>query len=142
MLKGIDPVFGPELLAPLARMGHADQLAIVDLNYPAYSARQPVVRIHGHSAPEFMTKLGTLLPVDDFVEHPITYMRDPDHADAPNEVQREFIDEAQRAEGRPLGAVALDRLAFYKRCTEVSVVVVTDEFRPYGCFLVAKGVVR
>ena len=35
MLKGIDPLLGPELLATLRAMGHADEIAIVDANFPA-----------------------------------------------------------------------------------------------------------
>ena len=35
MLKGIDPRLSPELLYLLARMGHGDDLAIVDSNHPA-----------------------------------------------------------------------------------------------------------
>ena len=35
MLKGIDPVLGPELLAILRGMGHGDEIAVVDGNYPA-----------------------------------------------------------------------------------------------------------
>ena len=35
MLKNIDPVLGPELLAVLRGMGHGDEIAVVDGNYPA-----------------------------------------------------------------------------------------------------------
>ncbi|HUO11331.1 MAG TPA: RbsD/FucU domain-containing protein [Caulobacteraceae bacterium] len=35
MLKGIDPPPGPELLATLRAMGHADEIAVVDAKVPA-----------------------------------------------------------------------------------------------------------
>jgi L-fucose mutarotase len=35
MLKGIDPRLGPDLLKILRVMGHGDEIAIVDANYPA-----------------------------------------------------------------------------------------------------------
>ncbi|NCO15697.1 MAG: transporter, partial [Alphaproteobacteria bacterium] len=35
MLIGIPPILGPELLATLCAMGHGDEIAIVDGNYPA-----------------------------------------------------------------------------------------------------------
>ena len=35
MLKGIDPLLNGELLRILDEMGHADQLLLVDRNYPA-----------------------------------------------------------------------------------------------------------
>ena len=35
MLKGIDPLLGPELLQILAAMGHGDEIVIADGNYPS-----------------------------------------------------------------------------------------------------------
>ncbi len=35
MLKGIDPRLSAELLYLVARMGHGDDLALVDANHPA-----------------------------------------------------------------------------------------------------------
>ena len=35
MLKNLDPILSPELLSVLAAMGHGDELAIVDANFPA-----------------------------------------------------------------------------------------------------------
>ena len=40
MLKGIDPLLNAELLHILAGMGHGDELAIVDANFPATTMRQ------------------------------------------------------------------------------------------------------
>ena len=42
MLRGIDPLLGPELLHALRAMGHGDEIAVVDANYPATaSATRP-----------------------------------------------------------------------------------------------------
>ena len=48
MLKGIDPVLGPELLAILRGMGHGDEIAVVDGNYPAETDAKRLVRLDGH----------------------------------------------------------------------------------------------
>ena len=37
MLKTIDPLLTPELLLVMATMGHGDELAVVDANFPADS---------------------------------------------------------------------------------------------------------
>ena len=37
MLKGINPRITPEMLYVMAQMGHGDDLAIVDANFPAYA---------------------------------------------------------------------------------------------------------
>ena len=51
MLKNIDPVLSPELLSTLRAMGHGDELAIVDANYPAVSSGGPVIRWTGWPLP-------------------------------------------------------------------------------------------
>ena len=48
MLIGIPPLLGPELLATLRAMGHGDELAIVDGNYPAEEHGRRLVRADGH----------------------------------------------------------------------------------------------
>ena len=35
MLKKINPILGPDVLFILREMGHGDQIALVDGNYPA-----------------------------------------------------------------------------------------------------------
>jgi L-fucose mutarotase len=57
MLKNLDPLLGPELLYVLAAMGHGDEVAIVDANFPADSvARRTaygrLVTVGGASVPE------------------------------------------------------------------------------------------
>ena len=37
MLWGIDPLLDAELLYALRRMGHGDEIVVVDTNYPAAS---------------------------------------------------------------------------------------------------------
>jgi L-fucose mutarotase len=44
VLKNIDPILSPELLFTLRAMGHGDEIAIVDANYPADNAGARVIR--------------------------------------------------------------------------------------------------
>ena len=44
-LKAIDPLFRESLLTILAEMGHGDELAIVDANFPAVSMGNRVLRM-------------------------------------------------------------------------------------------------
>ena len=43
MLKGIPSLLGPELLHALRSMGHGDDVAIVDANFPSASSRNSTV---------------------------------------------------------------------------------------------------
>ena len=67
MLKGIDPVLGPELLAILRGMGHGDEIAVVDGNYPAETDAKRLVRMDGHDAPRIVEAILSVMPVDEFV---------------------------------------------------------------------------
>ena len=51
MLKGLDPLLGPDLLHILAAMGHGDELVIADANFPAASIARRLVRLDGVDAP-------------------------------------------------------------------------------------------
>jgi L-fucose mutarotase len=141
VLKTIDPLISPELLAAIARMGHGDVIAIVDRNYPAYAAGAPVVRADGSDTTEIARALFTLLPVDTFVEQPIARMLVVDAPDSTPPVHADFVAAAEAAEGRVIGVEGVERHDFYARARQASVVVATGETRGYGCFLVAKGVI-
>ena len=46
MLIGIPAILGPELLATLRAMGHGDEIAVVDGNYPALEdARRHILKL-------------------------------------------------------------------------------------------------
>lgn len=47
MLKGISPLFSPELLAALYRMGHGDEIVLADAHFPGHSVNDRVIRADG-----------------------------------------------------------------------------------------------
>ena len=141
MLKGIDPLLGPELLYTLASMGHGDRIAIVDRNFPAMSTNARVHRLDGVSATAAAEAILTVLPVDGFVERPLACMEIVGRPGEVNEVQREVLELARAASGRALELDPIERFAFYRETASAYAVVATGEDRPYGCFLLQKGVV-
>ena len=56
MLLGIDPLLTPELLMILRAMGHGDEIAIVDANYPAKSNAKRLVRLDGADASQALDR--------------------------------------------------------------------------------------
>jgi len=141
VLKNLPEVLGPDLLHLLASLGHGDELAIVDRNYPAWSTGQRVVELRGIDAITAADAILQLLPVDTFVDEPIIRMEVVDAPEEIPDVQREFLELVRRIEGREVGMGSLSRFAFYDRVRTAFGVVVTTEPRPYGCFLVTAGVV-
>ncbi|CAL8972535.1 MAG: hypothetical protein BGO38_12680 [Cellulomonas sp. 73-145] len=139
MLKGIDPLVTPDLLAGIARAGHGDVVAIVDRNFPASSTGAPVVELPGADVTAAVRAICALLPVDiAFQAAPVKHMLTGDGARGPavDDVRAALVD----AEGRDVGMEGLDRFAFYDAAAGAVLVVHTSDARPYACFLIAKGV--
>lgn len=142
MLKGLDPLLGPELLHALASMGHGDEIAIVDANFPGASSARRLIRIDGAAAAPVLAAVLTLLPLDDFVETPLATMRVVGKPGEVPEAVRDFTALARSASGRAtLQPEPLEREAFYERARAAYAVVQTGERRLYGNVLVRKGVV-
>lgn len=141
MLKGLDPLLSPDLLHILAAMGHGDELAIVDANFPATALARRLVRLDGIEAPRALEAVLSLLPLDDFVDAPLAVMRDPDAREDPP-VLAAFKRAARAAESREVTFEAVERFAFYERTRSAFAVLATGEQRLYGCILAKKGVIR
>jgi len=141
MLKGLHPLLGPDLLHALEAMGHGDEIGVVDANFPASGLGRRVIRLDGASAPAVLDALLTLLPLDHFVDHPLTTMAVVGAPQAEPEVVAEFGVLASRAEGRAVARQALPREQFYERARQAFALVQCGERRLYGNVLLRKGVV-
>ncbi|QQP88416.1 ribose ABC transporter [Skermanella sp. TT6] len=139
MLKTIDPLLNGALLQILADMGHGDELAIVDANYPAAANARRLVRLDGIDATAALEAVLSLLPLDDFVEAPAAVMT-PGTEWPP--ILDEFQALADAAEGRAIEILGMDRFAFYERARGAYAVIATGERRLYGNIILVKGVIR
>ena len=140
MLKGIDPLLGPEMLATLRAMGHGDEIAIVDGNYPGLSDARRLIRLDGHRLIPVLDAILSLLPIDDFVEQAIFRATVPHDRDALDPVHEDII--ACCARHAPaIPVVPLPPPDFYKRAREAHALVQTSEPRLYGNVILRKGVI-
>lgn len=139
MLIGIDPLLGGELLKLLDEMGHGDRFAVVDRNYPAASSGQPVIRLGDVTITRAVKAVLGVFPLDAFVEHPLERMEGD--SDTPTDVQAEVLAVARAAFDRELEYSVVPRLEFYERVKSARFVLHTLDPRPYGCFIMQKGVV-
>lgn len=146
MLKSIDPLLGPDLLHALAAMGHGDEIALVDANFPAESVAQATVlgqplRLPGIDAPRAARAILSLLPLDSFVDEPVRRMEVVGEPATVPAVQGEVRAVVDGIEGRRVAVGSLDRFAFYEAARGAYCVLATGEPRFYGCFLFRKGVI-
>jgi len=107
MLKNIDPALNADVLYALRSMGHGDQLAIVDTNFPADAiARQTalgqVLRIDNVTASRAMRAVLSVLPLDTPLQTSVGRMEVVGAPDQIPTVQLEVQTE-----------VGIERFAFY-----------------------------
>jgi L-fucose mutarotase len=146
MLKGLDPVLSADLLHLLASMGHGDDLALVDANHPAERiARATIsgrlIRLPGLSMERVARAILSVLVLDDVLPDPVRRMGVVGAPDEIPPVQRAVQAEIDRAAGRALPLAGLERFAFYEAARSAFGVVQVGDPRPYGCFLLRKGVI-
>ena len=141
MLKGIDPLIPPDLLGILASMGHGDELAIVDANFPAESYARELVRLSGADSAQVLRAVLSLMPVDDFVDEPACVML-PDNVDDEPVAYEEYQRALDAEAGSAVRVGRMGRFDFYDRVADCFAVVATGERRLYGNIIVKKGVIR
>ncbi|MDP3316110.1 MAG: RbsD/FucU domain-containing protein [Devosia sp.] len=141
MLKNIPPILGPDLLHILRAMGHGDEIAIVDANYPGDSAGPELVRLDGISATEVLEAVLTLMPLDTFVDEPAIGMAVVGEPDTRVEIHGAFASIVEKHEPGMTFTV-MERFAFYDRVSDAYAVVQTGERRLYGNILLKKGIIR
>ncbi|WP_382309388.1 RbsD/FucU family protein [Herbiconiux sp. UC225_62] len=139
MLIGIDPLLSPDLLHALRSMGHRQDIAIVDANFPCEPGAR-VIRLDGISATAALEAVLSVLPLE--VEEPASAWRMIAHDD-PEEILPVFADFAEivdrHSPGTPL--TAIDPGDFKAQASAAYAILVTGERRLYGGIIVRKGVV-
>lgn len=141
MLIGIDPVLSGDLLKILDEMGHGDQLLLVDRNYPAAASGKPVVRLGEVSITRAATAILSVFPLDSFVERPLARMEVDSDPAIVTEAQTALLAIANSTVETPIEFDIVPRLDFYERAKKAYAVVHTLDAKPYGCFILQKGVV-
>ena len=140
MLIGIPSILGPELLATLRAMGHGDEIALVDGNYPAQDHARRLVRADGHGVLALMAAILRLLPLDRAVPQagfPARLENDPAQAGPLHHV----IDALAARMVPDFAVVPLSGDALYPRIRAAHTVVATGEPALYGNVILRKGVI-
>lgn len=144
MLKGIPAVLSPELLKTLCEMGHSDRLVIADGNFPSESIGKnaKVIRCDGHGVPEILKAVLSVLPLDTYVEHPVTLMEVVKGDPVKTPVWDVYNSVIRAADGRGENAVRnIDRFQFYEEARNAYCIIATSETALYGNIMLQKGVV-
>jgi L-fucose mutarotase len=140
VLKSLDPLLSPDLLYTLRAMGHGDEIALVDGNYPGQEHARRLIRMDGHGVVPVLDAILSVMPIDDFVPAAIfraTVKGDPSLLDP---VHEEMIACCARHEPeRKVVPLAGDD--FYNRVRAAHTIIQTSEPRLYGNIILRKGVI-
>ncbi|MEL6572199.1 MAG: RbsD/FucU domain-containing protein [Pseudomonadota bacterium] len=141
MLRNINPILCPELLRTLRAMGHGDEIAIVDANFPAESAGPQCIRADGSDATEVLCAVLSVMPLDTYVDDPALTMEVVGDPDVIPEAVKDFQSAINDEADAPRKIQTLERFAFYDRAATTIAVVQTGEQRLYGNIILKKGVI-
>jgi len=146
MLKSIDPLLNADVLHALRSMGHGDDVVLCDTNFPAdtvarHTTLGRVLRIDNVSAPRAVRAVLSVLPLDTFVDKPVSRMEVVGNPSEMPIVLTEVQSEIDAAHGQPSPMCSVERFAFYELAKKAYCVIQTGERRFYGNVIIKKGVI-
>jgi len=142
MLINIDPILSPELLSTLHLMGHGDTLVLADANFPAASLATKLIRLDGLDLPQVAKAILSVFPLDSFIDFPVKRMEIDGEPDQINETHKDFSKILKEKSGERWKVGSIERFQFYKEAKKAFVIISTTDARPYGCFILTKGVIK
>ena len=135
MLIGIPPLLGPDLLHTLRAMGHGDEIALVDGNYPAAEHGRRLIRADGLDMAQVLQAILQVLPIEGAFRAALN--NDPVQAAAIHHRIDAIVQQsAFSAKATPLGGEAL-----YPRIKAAYAIVATSEPQPFANVILRKGVI-
>ena len=141
MLKNIDPILRGELLKALDELGHGEELALVDRNFPAYGVGVQVVDLGEVNCARASSALFSVLPLDIFGASPIIRMGIDGEPGVTNSAHDAVRENANASMGQDWQWEEVPRSDFYSRVRNVRLVVRCLEEAPFACFIFRKGIV-
>ena len=140
MLIGIPPILGPDLLFTLRSMGHGNEIALVDANYPAQEHARRLVRADGHGSMALVRAILAVMPLDRSVPHAVmraSLNNDPQQS---GDFHRAF--DAAISELAPdFSVLPLKGADLYPRIRAAHTIVATTESALFANVILRKGVI-
>ena len=140
MLIGLPAILGPDLLYTLRAMGHGDEIALVDGNYPAQNDARRLIRADGHGILAVLDAILQVLPLDMATPNAIfraALNNDPAQiADIHKQIDATCHTRAPGFSVQPLTGADL-----YPRVRAAHTIVATSETALFANVILRKGVI-
>ena len=140
MLIGLPAILGPDLLYTLRAMGHGDEIALVDGNYPAQAEARRLVRADSHGLIAVLDAILLLLPLDRATSHAI-FRASLNNDAAQRGSIHDQIDAACFARAPAYSVQPLSGADLYPRIRLAHTVVATSETALFANVILRKGVI-
>ena len=140
MLKGISPLFSPELLATIYRMGHGDEIVLADAHFPGESLGPQVIRADGIEIAPLLDAILPLYQLDSYVDDPVKMMAYVPGDTYDPTVETDYRAVIDRYQPNTPAVARIERFAFYDYCKTAFAIVMTGELRKYGNIILKKDV--
>ena len=99
-----------------------------------------VIRADGHGVPELLDAILTLLPLDTYVDKPVSLMQVMAGDDAETPIWEEYKRIVTKHDPRGADAVGfIERFDFYEKAKKSYAIVATTEKAFYSCLILQKG---
>ena len=144
MLKGIPKIISPQLIKVLMEMGHGDRIVISDGNFPAESIGKDaiVIRADGHGVPEILDAILQLMPLDMYVDLPVSLMQVVPGDNAEISIWDTYKEIVGKYDMRGENVFSeIERFKFYEEAKSAYAIVATGETAIYANIMLQKGVV-
>ncbi|MDT4763050.1 RbsD/FucU family protein [Sphaerochaeta sp. PS] len=141
ILKHISPLISPELMKVLMEMGHGDEIAFADRNFPAVSNAKRLITYSGVGIQELLHAVLYHFPIDYAVEKPVKLMRIPPTSDYKGDVVATYQTIVDSYHGSPVGMEMLERQEFYTRASQAYAIVATSDSARFANIIIRKGIV-
>lgn len=140
MLIGLPSILGPDLLYTLRSMGHGDEIALVDGNYPAQNDARRLVRADGHGIIALLDAILQVLPLDLALPNAIfraALNNDPAQS---GPIHRQ-IDATCHSRVPTYAVLPLSGADLYPRVRAAHTIVATSETALFANVILRKGVI-
>lgn len=143
MLRGIPGFLPPELLKWMMEMGHGDEIALADRNFPAVSKARRLVRCDGITIVPLLEAIVPLLPLDEAMDFNTVLMKVPEALGGPvPQVWESYHRVLENSPDHCTEPLLLEKPEFYARSESAFAVVITGETARFANLILRKGIVR
>ena len=141
MLNNMPKIMTPEIMDIIMRMGHSDELTLVDAHFPGYSNAKRYYNAAGVKIPDLLDAILYFFPLETklFADKPAFMMKvvkgDSKEEGLDNEIKKVFL----KHHPDYGGIEELERNDFMERARKSYAIIATGETRKYSNVILTKG---